>query len=375
MERSYKLETYYFYSLFFIHLLTYRFAFIASAYVGISALYLLLNPEVKHKLKNYVAILLVLTITSAALFVGAHFREIAFLLWFMLLYLSFIKLKFPLKLMLKFLNVTFLFYLFLSFLVSFYIINGGFRAESVNLNQFTVSYFNFSWITLVGFAGTTAAIDAYAMLIFIVNLLYSSKFRWWMVAISLGAIVMTTRMTPWVMIIIAVGYMLFRKSRPMAYLFSLGLFVSFMIPHIFLDVPELQAIFFAISHGRSWIWNLYYDIFFQSDLTTILLGIRESKIPDVYLGNWIGYINAPHSSYFRILITNGLLIYLVFYFVITKIIIASGRFGRKPIFVVVAILVAAITNENIFHNHNPIYLLTMLYFSVGENRGNQEELK
>ena len=365
MVKGYKSETLYFYTLFLLHLLTYRYSFLASLYIFISASYLIINYDVKYDKKNIIYIFIALAITSFAVSYGIHFREMALFIWFILLYLSFVSLKYPLSKMLTFLNVTYLIYLFLSVLVTFHYINGGFRVESEALNQFEVSYFNYSWVTLTGFSGTTAGIDSYAMLIFIINILYNSKYRKLMVLIAFSSIILTTRMTPWVMVFASMIYMLFRNSKFIGYAFVFGLFTSFLVPQLFIDNTEIQIILFAVSHGRNFVWNLYYDVFFGASWYEILLGIRSSKIPYVFLSEWSGYINAPHSTYFRILIANGFILYFMFYLFISDVVVRSSKLGWKPLFIIVAILIAAITNENIFHNHNPVYLLTLFYFSFG----------
>jgi len=122
-----------------------------------------------------------------------------------------------------------------------------------------------------------------------------------------------------------------------------------------------KIIFDVITHGRADIWTGYADLLKHSSLSNVLFGFRGHELP--YISVWGGttLINHPHSSYLRMLLNYGILIYLFFIFSFYQKV--KNIEDRKATFIVLAIMIAAITNINVFYNDNPVYLMTFFVFS------------
>lgn len=314
----------------------------------------------KINIYEYLGYLLSLLIFILSYALGFASRETAFFFWFLLIIFHTNNTEYSKLELISFINETYLIYLFLSVLVSFKIISPGLMGIDAPINQFTINLGPLSWNTLIGFSGTTAGIDAYSVLVFLLNFFYKQSRV--IVFLSLIAIFLAARFTPLAMIIVPPLVLMVKANRVMLTLFILLVGISFAIPYITSFNSVTDALYFAITSGRSVIWNNYIDLYKTYDLTTILLGYRSNDFPKVVASYWIGLIESPHSSYLRILTTNGIIIYSMFLgFLYKKL--KDNINHRKNIFVLTSIIIAGITNENIFYNHNPIYIIIFLYFS------------
>lgn len=291
--------------------------------------------------------------------IGVNWREMALLMWFLLLLLFFDTNKIQVESFVKFINYSYLFYLFLSVLVTLHIVVPDFSDE---LNQFDVDVGNSTMATLVGYNGTTAGIDSYSAIIFLVNLLFSKGMtRVCFVPVSLIAILLTFRFTPLVSLAFALVVLIIKNTKLLT-LYKMGIaafcLFSFFIPLLYVNDFDFLD---EITHSRAKIWIEYWIIWGQSGLGEMLFGIRQQHLPEIVFTQWQGWFSNPHSSYMRIFLFWGVLIYILFsYYLITNLL---KRHGNKVLSVLSLIMVCGITNFNILWNENPIYILSFVFFS------------
>ena len=359
----------YFYILYFIFLSTFRYPELAGLYVLITSI-LLLSYYPKQTVQSFrklVILILLVVIPNFILIpiLGVYWRAIAFLIYFAFLVISFENIKPNVVHYVKFVNVTYVVYVILSYLVYFDIINAGLRLTDIR-NQFDEIYFDCNLKTMIGFEGSTAGMDAYSMLVMIINLAYFKvrKEAIYLIGLSLTNIIWTTRLTPWAMIIVPIIYLIIpssiQKTKKLVILTIM--FFSFLIPKLLSELLEIDiAIFNLITHGRADIWFEYSELLMKSSLNNILFGFRNSELPYVSVWGASYFENQPHSSYLRMLLANGLIIYLFFIYIFYYK--YKNIENKKAIFVTLSIMTAAITNVNVFYNDNPIYLITFFVFT------------
>ena len=291
--------------------------------------------------------------------VGVCWREMAFLMWFLLLIAYFQNNSIPIDEFRSFINNTYVLYLFLSFLVTFHIIQPGFTGEE--LNQFDVDVGDSTMTTFVGFSGTTAAIDSYSSIVLLVNLLYSEgKTRLVFSLLSLFAMLLTFRFTPIVAIAFACLVLFIKRNWTLSlykvFVVSFAVF-SFFIPLFYADDLDFLD---EITHSRAKIWIEYWLVWAQSGISSMLLGIRQQHLPEIIFSDWQGWFSNPHSSFMRIFLFWGSVLYFVFVFYLFKVILRIQNL--KNLAIVSLLLICAVTNSIVLWNENPIYILCFVYF-------------
>lgn len=355
-----KVFLYYLYLIFIVYLFSLGNASLVSIY-GIVLFSLLFNKRAQiDKRLGFIFLILFFVNVILIPIIGVNWRELALLLWFLLLLLFFASNKVKLESFINFLNYTYLFYLFLSVLVTLHIVVPEFTDEG--LNQFDVDVGNSTMTTLVGYNGTTAGIDSYSAIILLINLLFSKgKTRVIFSLVSLVAILLTFRFTPLVGIAFALGVLVIRNKRLIT-LYKIGVPIfclfSFFIPLFYVDDLDFLD---EITHSRAKIWIEYWIIWVKSGLSSMLLGIRQQHLPEIIFTQWQGWFSNPHSSYMRIFLFWGAAFYLLFAYYFISVFLK--RHSKKVLAVLSLIAVCGITNFNIFWNENPIYLLSFVYFS------------
>ncbi len=356
---------------FFVYLLTIRFAFMASAYVLI-AIYMLIGCKPKRKLVTYFMFFFLIN-CCISLFVGFNWRETSLLMWLMLIIPLFQTGYIKHEYFLNFVNITYLFYLSLSILVSFHIIPAGFDPGHDILNQFDALLGESELKTLVGFGGSTADIDSYSVVVCLYNILLNSNFKYkvWMSIISGLAVILTFRFTPLLSAIFALFIVLSKNKRYLQLSRTIYLTLISMSFLVLLAFSHIDDLLFLVTHGRSEIWSIYVNIMWKDTFDKFLFGYREAHLPLISVSIWQEEFSNAHSSFLRIFMHWGIFVYVVFILYLLHLYFKTNN--RKIIYLQSVIFTAAITNMNIFWNDNPIYFFILFYISYCYLKGEQIE--
>ncbi len=360
-----------FYLTFFVYLTTFRYPFLSGLYTLFSLILFLryypVHADRSFERKQAILALIVVLNLFLAPVLGVNWREISFLIYFVFLYLAFDNVETDFSSFLKFVNVTYVIYVILSYLVYFNYFNAGFRsAADVGINQFDDLLFDKYIITLIGFDGSTGGIDAYSMLVLILNFIFrKTRPEWFFILLlALVNVIWSMRLTPWAMAAVPLLYFALPSAvqKPKKFIFVLLIFLSFLVPAMIGSLMSIDDIIFAaITHGRADIWSGYLQLLRDSPLVQVLFGFRDHDLPFVEVWGGTALLNNPHSSYLRILLSFGGAMFVGFFIVMYRLL--ADLKERKSIYVVLAILVAAITSDTIFYNHNPVFLFTLFVVS------------
>lgn len=263
---------------------------------------------------------------------------------------------------LTYLNTTYLFYLLLSYLAYFKIIDITLFSS---VNSFEEGRFLFNIETLYGLEGTVAAIDSYSGFIVILNLMFRSKWRKSIIVIALFSLLLTTRLTP---IVAGIGSLIYYYFIPIGlnYMVILIILTLFSLTIWLKEQPDPIKFFFAaISTNRTLIWTDQIQIFLEqlnpfSSIFSEFEGKYEIKV--------YGYekiTDNPHNSYLYIMF-NSL---AGFIFIILAFIKGVGEVKDKRFKTVIFfILIASLTNVHIIGLVNPSYIIFIIYSIVYFNQ-------
>ena len=261
-----------------------------------------------------------------------------------------------------FLNSTYIFYLFLSYLAYFNIID---LTQFASINTFEEGRFLFNIETLYGIEGSVATIDSYSGFIVILNLMFRTKWRNFYVATALFALLLTTRLTP---LVAGIASILYYYFMPIGLNFIVVIIiVTFLSITIWLkNQPDPIKFFFAaISTNRTLIWTDQFQIFLdQLNLVSAFI----TKFEGIYEIKVYGYerrTNNPHNSYLYLMFNSlaGFL-YIISAFIKGIIRVEDRRFKTVIFF----ILVASLTNVHIIGLGNPSYIIFIIYSIVYFNK-------
>jgi|GEM_PF-2633695 hypothetical protein len=288
---------------------------------------------------------------------GADIYTLLVLLKVFLLYKFFQNYNVTIKQLVVFINVTYLLYFLYSLVIYFYMV---FISGVEGVNAFKEEVFGLSFYTLFGVEGSTAYIDSYSGLVFIINILLNKnkKTKKFYGSLSFLALMWTTRMTPIVATIGSFAYF---------YFLPVGLFyvlISFVIIQLGLAIwlqsqPDPVKFFFAaITHNRSLMWTQHFEIFWN---TLTLKEFFLTSYDDRYIVQVYGHERDtfnPHNSYFLLLFNSAIgFLTLVYLFLKKSLHVSDNRFKTIIFF----ILVAAITNSKVIGLGNPVYLLLIAF--------------
>lgn len=278
------------------------------------------------------------------------------------LFQFFNKHKFSTHDIITYLNATYIFYLLLSYLAYFGIID---ITQFSSVNSFEEGRFLFNIETLYGFEGTVAAIDSYSGFIVILNLMFRSKWRKSIIALALFSLLLTTRLTP---IVAGIGSLIYYYFIPIGlnYMVILIILTLFSLTIWLKDQPDPIKFFFAaISTNRTLIWTDQIQIFLeQLNPISAIFSEFEGKYEIKVYGHE-KLTDNPHNSYFYLMF-NSLVgfLYIVFAFIKRVAKVRDKRF-RTVIFF---ILIASLTNVHIIGLSNPSYIIFIIYSLVHFNK-------
>lgn len=280
------------------------------------------------------------------------------------------KYKISIGQLLKIHNIIFVIYVFLSFLV--YV---GIITLERDLNIFEEQGLFFNIRTFVGFYGSTASIDSYAMFTFLVNFLLNKR-KWSktvMLCLALISSLSTLRFTPVVALMLAfVVYQIIKYLSQKGFsstflVFFANLIVVFSFLFVFLITPlfseNIELLLQAATHGRFSIWENMILKFSTGDFTWLqkLFGMgKPIPIDTQWMSQGVNITENTHNSFLDIMIKFGYLGIAIFYLGTSYM---MSKF-RRPIFYFISLFIifTAITNTSTFSYSFPIYMFWIYAF-------------
>ncbi|WP_169331755.1 O-antigen ligase family protein [Gracilibacillus halophilus] len=274
-----------------------------------------------------------------------------------------------LEVLLKITNRIYSLYVLLSFLLYLDIINLNGR----ELNNFHYNIFGYNFETFIGYYGSTASIDSISLFVALLNLLFNKgKSRWLIVVITVIISIGTLRETPFVALILSLFFIQCIKyiGKFIKYFIPMFIFIAFFIPYSIIQISNSASIikefFVTITSARTPIWNQMLDIYINSNVYGKLFGFGNTELfkitpfgkYDIISGYQMIEVINPHNNYFTILIQYGLFVFFGFLiFIIYKL---RKIDDFKFLLIIFYILIIAITNNQIFTFHFPIYLIWLI---------------
>ena len=329
--------------------------------IYIFLLYLLVSFRfrIEKILSLEVCLLIIYLITG--LKYGISSGDLNFLLLIVFLRIYFNNTNIDEEYFIKFINYTYIVYILLSILLYFSIIPPEILGRDLNI--FEKSLFGSPIRTFIGFGGSTADIDSYSSFVFTINLvLNKKKNRYSYIVLAAIILLLTFRVTPIIVIVAVVIYNIFSLryisknfSQMIFIIFSILCLLSFLVPYIF---KGYNINFVEITHARDFIWNQYVDVIFNNPIEKVILGFRN-QFPQIYIPWGIGGVTTnPHSSYLRLILSIGTMFIGLYIVWMNRLRLVKNEYRT----IVISILIAAITNSEIFSLGNPVYIISIYYF-------------
>lgn len=343
--------------------------------LGMLFVYLLMIKDIQNKRYHIVVIISYLIILFVAFYPPVQLETLYFrffVLKIILLTMFMSSTNMSIRNFSHVLNLSYLIYLFLSFLVWFKLVP-GYDYESVN--SFNVNIGSLKLETLYGVSGSTAAIDSYSGLIFLWNLLINKgRYKYILMFISFAALLLTFRNTPIIALILTAIVYFFIRNRVLGIACLVGLVIGFLgVVWLLNSAPDDQVpllsqdktwyeFFWGATHARSSLWvqqfmiylNEYtwHDYIVGPDLKNMTVSFIR---PD---GRVLHETFNPHNSYFLALYRSSvtsIILFLLFLFYTMK------TFSRKTFLLIFFIATSAITNSSLLGLENPTYILVILF--------------
>lgn len=272
----------------------------------------------------------------------------------------------------KFLNITYILYFILSLLTYFDFI----ISYPENVRSFTRDFGIIIFDSLKGLEGSTANIDSYSAIILLVNIfLNKQNTKIFFIAISLFALLWTTRFTPLVAVTLSISIFFIVRNKHIALLFLSLIFIGFFTAvyieifnpddTFFINDISNKELFHTATHGRTHIWSeQFINIYENFNIYDTLFGNSKYAEVEIFWSN--GFTSNPHNSFLYLFFEGGLItILMISYFII----MIFKTFDRNTFPIIYIIFISASTNGTIFYVANPIYLILLIYLThyYGEN--------
>jgi len=279
---------------------------------------------------------------------------------------------------LNIINIVFLFYLFISILAYFNFIPYP-RTTTAEIIGFKESILGIKG--LIGYTGSTAHIDSFSVLIACVNFIFfKNKKNLIVIVISILTALSTGSMTAIVLIPITIlSYLFVRKPILAGIILTLYTIIYLLIlfalssnTHFYVLGQDLYTIMNAATHGRSVIWErMWVKMIHEYEWYDYIFGINNFKgIMQVPIWWSTGWTSNPHNSLLNIFFRFPLFFvlgYTYFIFLVLK------NFNYKLFTVVLVILMASLSNVEIFGLQNPIYFIILIYTLTYFSKFNKKE--
>lgn len=358
----------YCYLIFAIFILTYKSSIFYLAIIPINLIMLFFarNKETKRDVLGMILISIIVVVFIISFIYNSDLKGRCLLFLFELIFLHYISctINTHLDKIVKFINVTYLVYLFLSIINFRCMLNKGVTIFGVDtLNIFRESVLGYSITTFCGLAGSTSDIDSYSGLILLINYIFKvSKHRKVMLCTSLMVTLLTFRFTPLVSLVGVIFLFSIKSDKFCSIVKNLIFLVSynsFLLVYIICDIvksEKLQRLLFKITHARSDIWIRFINMLKYEQKDSVLWGYKEN-IPMINIDGSVLVHNNPHSSFLNILLIYGVIVFVLMEIYILFIL---KNIKLRPYMMIVSYMfICSITNEGIFYLRNPIWLITM----------------
>jgi hypothetical protein len=354
---------------FVVFIITEINALASILHILLNIIFLLFSRR-KLQLTSGFWFIIIYMLISVSLFmvVGNVTREMIFVVHISLALLSFSVLEISMVKYLKVINITYLVYSVMSLLVYLqifppflglkYATYNWFVAADTFLPNFVLRFMNYH--TYVGFNGSSSSIDSYSGFMLLINLAFlkkENKLNILILLLSSAQMLMATRMTPIIALLGLMGFLFFSKiNLNTKYIILITALTSFSFI-LFYDKNSDYNTLFAVTHGRSMLWDRYLQHHLESSSSLELwFGTRHDfDTIQIFSNKWL---NQPHSSYIRMFIIHGILGYGIIAIFLLRVMNRIKK--RSYVAIVLYCVVIAITNDTIFYNNNMIYIYTLL---------------
>lgn len=324
-----------------------------------------LQKEHKFDNRDYILFILFLLIIPLSTFYQVDFFKVIFFPLVIVYSIYFSIFLVEEEAFINYINLAFLTYLILSVMGMYDII----ISSPEDPNSFNYDFGVLKFETLYGLEGSTAHIDSFAGLVFLINMFRNKKKenKYIFLFLSSFALAWTTRFTPIVALIVSLLTFLVIRNKSLALLSIISIFAAFFgVIYILTFYPNRVALFgltydsffYLATHGRAGIWTRqFHNIVNSFSFFDFLFGnfsLAEVKI------HWrAGYTSNSHNSFLNIFFRAGFLGLLLFSILVRK---SFQSFKRNTFPIIIAIIIAATTNSTIFYVSNPIYLHILFFY-------------
>lgn len=375
----FNLKTLPLYSLFFCYLIaavisvyiSQNYIFYVFTLMGFGILYASImtfkkNEKFTFNDVDYVFLVTLSILNLIILFLQKELMGVMLMFMYVAIVYYFKVVKISIGELIKFINITFLFYLILS-LFSYF---GIFLKQSTELNSFAINYGFIKFETLYGVEGSTAFIDSYSATVVLLNMfLGKGKNKQIFIALGFLSLLWTARFTPLVSFVFAVLVYYMVRNKLMALLFLISIFIGFYIftylemfhPYddtLINGIPN-KIILQLATHGRTYIWSEQIKNI-QEFFTLKDYIFGNFKHANIFIPWGEGDTSNSHNSFLFLYFRTGIVAIIMIIYIYYKII---KSFDRRIFPIFFGILLSATTNGSIFYVGNPIYLIIIIYLS------------
>ena len=353
--------------IFYLHFFIYLFNFLdipvyiqQAARLIMTSLYLVILLGLFFYSRKKVSIKFLITIFTILCLLLLQFivklKVPHFSVYFIVIFLIFYYFYLSEKEVVHFLNITFLIYFILSFILFLFPTLPFIDYEYHSYPNRFIPWSN----RFLGLEGSPAAIDAYAVLVLIVNYYYlKKKFNAIILVSTFLSIITffwTSSLSPLFAFALALVFSrLFYKYK----IVSISL-ISFL-PIISIYVYRLMDINTAwfwvkFTQRRIQIWDTMYAEFEKKSILEKLFG----TIDPIQVESYIGLTNNPHNFALFTLFISGIIFSILVYIVLVKRIYNIN--DKKHLFIIFFILFSSYTNRYIISLYNPVLIIILLYY-------------
>jgi len=247
------------------------------------------------------------------------------------------------------------------------------------INAFDVAIASFTVKTLYGLEGSTAHIDSFSGLILLTNIfLNQSKTKVKYIALSCFCMLWTFRLTPLISMVISTISFFIVRDRKVAIMLLMTIMMlwvgslyclinDYYVMSILNYNFNLNEILYKITHARSMIWEIHLKYLFSNyDIIDFICGNFGDNFnlqlltPDGYSISKSS--DNAHNSYLSNFYQAPFLSVLFYFCILGSI---WKNFERKSFVIILFIIIVAYMNSTIFSIYNPVFLLSIIYLSLG----------
>ncbi len=270
------------------------------------------------------------------------------LIFFVILFLFFITYKIDQDRFIWFINVTYIFYVIISFFL-FYISGNVIDPELKQMSNRFIPGFN----RLLGVEGSPAGIDVFSLLVVSLNIIIKKRINAFVIT---GVIVyiLTSSYTPLLALILSLLFTcFFFKFKTI--IFIIIVLFPFIAKGVY-NSFNLDAFLIKMTSERIIIWNDMINQYFLSTLPDTLLKLKN--IPEIMYSGSI--TNNPHNITLYLMFVSGLIIFSLF-LIVTSFFVSTID-SKKHLFIILYLILSAQMNRYVLSFYNPVFIYTFFYF-------------